>query len=190
MKVGLYFGSFNPVHTGHLIIASHVLDHCGLHALWFVVSPHNPLKESASLLKESHRLHLIRLAIEDEPRFRASDVEFRLPRPSYTIDTMAHLEEKYPDHEFHLIMGSDSFSNIQKWKNYAVLLERYPVIIYTRPGFAPDLSLSNKLTVVKAPLLDISSTYIREQIRNKHNIRYLVPEVVREDILANGYYQK
>lgn len=190
MNIGLYFGSFNPIHIGHLIIANHILNHTKLDRVWFVVSPHNPLKESSSLLNENHRLQLVRLAIENEPKFKASNIEFGLPRPSYTIDTLTHLTEKYPEHTFSILMGSDSFCNIKKWKNYEILLKQYGIILYKRPGFEPDLSLSSQLEVLQAPLLDISSTYIRGLIQQKKSIRYLVTDEVREDIKANGYYKK
>jgi len=189
MRIGLYFGSFNPIHIGHLIIANHVLNHCDLDRVWFVVSPHNPLKESASLLNESHRMHLVQLAIENESKFKATNVEFKLPRPSFTIDTMTHLTEKYPEHSFSIIMGSDSFQNIKKWKNYTALLQQFQIIIYNRPNSTIDLSLSNKLQVVDAPLLDISSTYIRNLIKERKSIRYLVTDEVMNDIKANGYYR-
>lgn len=190
MKIGLYFGSFNPIHIGHMIIANHVLSHCNIDRLWFVVSPHNPLKESSSLLNENHRLHLVRLAIENESKFKASNIEFSLPRPSYTIDTISYLSDKYPQHEFSIVMGSDSFFNIKKWKNYKELLKQCKIIIYKRPGFEPDISLSKNIELVNAPLLDISSTYIRNLIKEKKSIRYLVKDEVMEDILANGYYSK
>jgi nicotinate-nucleotide adenylyltransferase len=190
MRIGLYFGSFNPIHIGHLIIASHVLSHCELDRIWFVVSPHNPLKESSSLLNENHRLHLVQLAIEDETKFKASNIEFSLPRPSFTIDTMTHLREKYPNNTFSILMGSDSFQNITKWKNYKQLLAQFDIIIYNRPNFSIDLSLSKKIMVVNAPLLDISSTYIRSLIKEKKSIRYLVTDEVMNDIFANGYYKK
>ncbi len=190
MKIGLYFGSFNPIHIGHMIIANHVLSHCKIDRLWFVVSPHNPLKETSSLLNENHRLHLVRLAIENESKFKASNIEFSLPRPSYTIDTISYLSDKYPQHEFSIVMGSDSFFNIKKWKNYKELLKQCKIIIYKRPGFEPDISLSKNIELVNAPLLDISSTYIRNLIKEKKSIRYLVKDEVMEDILANGYYSK
>jgi nicotinate-nucleotide adenylyltransferase len=190
MKIGLYFGSFNPIHIGHMIIANHVLSHCNIDRLWFVVSPHNPLKETSSLLNENHRLHLVRLAIENESKFKASNIEFSLPRPSYTIDTISYLSDKYPQHEFSIVMGSDSFFNIKKWKNYKELLKQCKIIIYKRPGFEPDISLSKNIELVNAPLLDISSTYIRNLIKEKKSIRYLVKDEVMEDILANGYYSK
>ena len=189
MKIALYFGSFNPIHIGHLIIAGHVLSHCNIDRLWFVVSPHNPLKESASLLNENHRLHLVQLAIENESRFKASNIEFKLPRPSFTIDTLAYLAEKFPQHEFSILMGSDSFSNIKKWKNYKGILDHYKVIIYNRPGFDIDATLSKNIEIVNAPLLDISSTYIRNLIREKKSIRYLVSDEVLNEIKASGYYK-
>jgi len=189
MKIALYFGSFNPVHTGHLIIANHVLSHCDVDRLWFVISPHNPLKETAGLLNENHRLHLVQLAIENEPKFKASNIEFSLPRPSFTIDTMIYLQEKYPKYEFSIVMGSDSFQNIKKWKNYKQLLDNYHIIIYKRPGFDIDTSLSKNIEIVDAPLLDISSTYIRKLIKEKKSIRYLVAEEVMNEIKANSYYK-
>lgn len=189
MTIGLYFGSFNPIHIGHLIIANHVLHACKLDRIWFVVSPHNPLKESASLLNENHRLHLVQLAIENESKFKASNIEFKLPRPSYTIDTMTHLSELYPQHTFKIIMGSDSFQNITKWKNYQRLLEQYALIIYNRANSQIDVSLSQQIEITNAPLLDISSTYIRNLIKEKKSIRYLVTDEVMNDIAANHYYQ-
>lgn len=188
MKIGLYFGSFNPIHIGHLIIANHVLNHCDIDRLWFVVSPHNPLKESSSLLNEQSRYFLVQKAIEHEAHFFASNIEFSLPRPSYTIDTLAHLREKYPKHEFTIIMGGDSFQNITKWKNYQTLLANNKMIVYERPGFSIDTSLSNSIEITKAPLLDISSTYIRNLIKEKKSIRYLVPDIVMEEIRASRYY--
>lgn len=164
MKIALYFGSFNPVHIGHLIIANHVLNHCDVDRVWFIVSPHNPLKESSTLLQENHRYRMVQLAIENEPKFRASNFEFKLPRPSYTIETMTHLQAKYPQHTFQIVMGSDSFSNISRWKNYKQLLKQFSIIIYKRPGFEIDLSLSKNIQILEAPLLDISSTFIRKLI--------------------------
>jgi nicotinate-nucleotide adenylyltransferase len=133
MKVGLYFGSFNPIHHGHLVIANFILQHAHLDQVWFVVSPQNPLKRSATLLNEYNRLHLVRLAVEGESQLKASDIEFKLPKPSYTVDTLAYLQEKYPRDEFAIIMGSDSFQNLEKWKNYQWLLCHYPIYVYRRP---------------------------------------------------------
>src|SRR5690349_2477380 len=154
MKIGLYFGSFNPIHAGHLIIANHVLNETALDKLWFVVSPQNPFKANG-LLNEYDRLHLVKLATEDDPRIKVSDIEFSLPKPSYTINTLAYLNEKYPEHEFSIIMGSDSFQNLHKWKNADVIIARYPIYVYRRPDFEIVNSINAKLTVVEAPLLQI-----------------------------------
>ena len=189
MQIGLFFGSFNPIHVGHLIIANHVLTHSKLDRIWFVVSPHNPLKESSSLLPEQQRLHMVRLAIEKETKFSASNIEFQLPKPSYTIDTMLHLTEKFPQHTFTIIVGGDSFQNLPKWKNYQQLVAQYPFIVYNRPGFAVDTSLGKSISITQAPLLDISSTYIRGLIQQKKSIRYLVVDEVMEVMEANGYYR-
>ena len=142
MKIGLYFGSFNPIHTGHLIIASHIIENTDLKKIWFVVSPHNPLKPAASLLNEYHRLHLVRIAIDGDNRFKASDVEFKLPQPSYTINTLAYLTEMYPTHQFVIIMGSDSYCNLHRWKNYEQLVKNYSIIVYNRPGFVVKENIS------------------------------------------------
>ncbi|PSK89335.1 nicotinate (nicotinamide) nucleotide adenylyltransferase [Taibaiella chishuiensis] len=191
MNIGLYFGSFNPIHTGHLIIASHVLEHSDLDKIWFVVSPHNPLKESHTLLNEYDRLHLAELAIKNNPRFRVSNVEFHLPKPSYTIDTLAYLSEKFPLEKFTVIMGSDSYQNLPRWKNYQTILEYYKIVVFERPGFLVDRdALPANVSVVKAPLLEISSTHIRTQVKEGRSIRYLVPDAVAECIAENRYYSK
>lgn len=189
MKVGLYFGSFNPIHNGHLIIANHVLNHTDLKQVWLVVSPQNPLKPAAGLLNEYQRLFLVQLAIDGEPRLKASDIEFRLPRPSFTIDTMTYLSERYPEHEFVLIMGSDSFQNIHRWKNYQELLRAYKVIIYKRPGYEVATLPNADIQVLDAPLLEISATHIRKSIQAGQSIRYLVPDKVKEEIERNHYYR-
>ncbi len=189
MKIGLYFGSFNPIHTGHLIIASHVLNQTNLQQVWFVVSPQNPFKPANSLLNEYHRLHLVQLAVEDDIRLRASDIEFKLPKPSYTIDTLVYLKEKYPQHQFEIIMGSDSFQNLPNWKNAPLLKSDYSFIVYNRPGFEIKQHAVASLRVLDAPLLTISATHVRDNIKAGKTIRYLVPEKVREYIEANHYYQ-
>ena len=190
MNVGLYFGSFNPIHHGHLIIASHILQHSKLDQVWFVVSPQNPLKPSAGLLNEYHRLYLVQLAVEGEKNLRATDIEFRLPKPSYTIDTLTYLQEKHPSYQFSVIMGSDSYQNISRWKNYEQLLRNYPVYIYLRPGF---LELDDypyaQVKIVQAPLLEISATQIRNSVKHGKSIRYLVPDNVKEEIEKNSYYK-
>lgn len=191
MKVGLYFGSFNPVHTGHLIIASHLLNETDISKVWLVVSPQNPFKVNHSLLNEYDRLHLLRLATEDDSRIKISDIEFSLPRPSYTSVTLAHLQEKYPGYEFSIIMGSDSFQNLPKWKNSEYILKHYPIYVYLRPGFDITDNWGAKLTVIPgAPLLQISATQIRQLVKDGKSIRYMVPEKVEEEILRNGYFKK
>jgi nicotinate-nucleotide adenylyltransferase len=188
MKIGLYFGSFNPIHVGHLIIASFIANNTDVDHVWFVVSPQNPLKKSSTLLNEYHRLHLVQLAIEDDDQLKISDVEFKLPRPSYTIDTLTYLTEKYSGHSFSVIMGSDSMQNISRWKNYELLLNNYSFYIYQRPGFVVD-KLSEKIQILDAPLLEISSTEIRKLLKADKSIRYLVPDKVRIEIEKAGYYR-
>ncbi|MEN9685750.1 MAG: hypothetical protein RLZZ28_1536 [Bacteroidota bacterium] len=189
MKIGLYFGSFNPIHVGHLIVASHVANHTEIQQVWLVVSPQNPLKPSAVLLNEYHRLYLVQLAVEDDLRLKAADVEFKLPRPSYTIDTLTYLQEKYPQHEFSIIMGSDSFQNLPRWKNFELLVKNHPFIIYNRPGHGLKDFYGAKYKVLDAPLLQLSATEIRENIKSGKSIRYLVPDKVREEIENNRYYK-
>ncbi len=189
MKVGLFFGSFNPIHIGHLIIANYTLNITDLNQVWFVVSPQNPFKHSSSLINEYHRLHLIKSAIDGESNIRASSVEFGLPKPSYTIDTLAYLKEKYPKHEFAILMGSDGFQNLNKWKNYEVIAKNYPIYIYKRLGFEIEQTHEANVHVLHAPLLEISSTVIRNLIKEKKSIRFLVPDKVKEEIEIGGYYR-
>lgn len=190
MKIGLFFGSFNPIHIGHLIIVNHILNHTDLKRVWFVVSPQNPFKESGTLLNEYNRLHLLKLATEDDNRIKVLDIEFNLPKPSYTATTLIHLEEKYPGHQFCIIVGSDSFQNLHKWKNYETIIKNYPIYIYLRPGFKVDNQISAKITIVEAPMLQISATEIRNLIKEKKSIRYMVPDKVKEEIERGGYYLK
>jgi nicotinate-nucleotide adenylyltransferase len=190
MKIGLYFGSFNPVHAGHLIIANHLLNETGLEKVWFVISPQNPFKVNHSLLNEYDRLHLLNIATEEDLRIKVSDIEFSLPRPSYTSVTLAHLQEKYPEHEFSIIMGGDSFQNLDKWKNAEYIINNYTIYVYQRPGFEIANTINAKLVLAKAPLLEISATQIRQLIKEGKSIRYLVPDKVREEIEKSGYYRK
>lgn len=190
MKIGLYFGSFNPVHVGHLIIANHILNETEIERVWFIVSPQNPFKQSAGLLNEYHRLHLVRTATEEDTRIKASDIEFGLPKPSYTTSTLTYLAEKYPDHEFSIIMGSDSFQNLHKWKNYEVIVKTYPVYVYKRPGFEVENSIGATLHLLEAPLLQLSATQVREYIRDGKSVRYMIPDKVLEEIEKGGYYKK
>ena len=177
------------MHHGHLIIAQHFINETDLKEVWFVVSPQNPFKETAGLLHESHRYFLVQQAIEGANQLRASNIEFFLPKPSYTIDTMQYLKEKYPGKEFSIIMGSDGFQNIEKWKNWEQLVGHYHIYIYNRPGFEV-LTKYPETTIMNAPLLEISSTHIRKLIKEKKSIKFLVPDTVRKEIEEQNYYKK
>ena len=189
MKIGLYFGSFNPVHVAHLIIANHILNETDIEKIWFIISPQNPFKIESNLLNEYHRLHLVRLATEDDNRIKPSDIEFTLPKPSYTINTLVYLEEKFPEHEFAIIMGSDSFQNLHKWKNYEIVVKNYSIYVYQRPGFDTVNHINAKLPLLEAPLLQLSATQIRKYIKEGKSIRYMVPDKVLEEIERGRYYR-
>lgn len=193
MKIGLYFGTFNPIHIGHLIIANHFAEFTDLDEVWLVVTPHNPFKQKNSLLNDYHRLEMVHLATEDYPKLKPSNIEFKLQQPNYTIDTLAYLEEKYPMHQFALIMGEDNLNTFHKWKNYEVILERYGIYVYPRVSEnKKENQLQNhpQINFVDAPVIEISSTFIRESIKNKKNTRALLPEKVWNFIDKNGFYQK
>ncbi|MFD2918945.1 nicotinate (nicotinamide) nucleotide adenylyltransferase [Terrimonas rubra] len=190
MNIGLFFGSFNPIHIGHLIIANHILNTTNLQKIWFVVSPQNPFKESKTLLNEYDRLHLLRVAIQQDDRMKVSDVEFGLPKPSYTSVTLAHLTEKHPGYTFHVIMGGDSFQNLHKWHNYEYIIKHFPVMVYNRPGFTIDNAIGADLQIADAPLLEISATAIRTLIKENKSVKYLLPDAVREEIERTGYYKR
>ena len=190
MKVGLFFGSFNPIHNGHLIIANHILNESDIEKVWFVVSPQNPFKNAESLLNNYDRLHLVSKATENDLRMKASDIEFHLPKPSYTVTTLAYLKEKYPEHEFVIIIGSDSFQNLSKWKNFEIIVNNYQIIIYKRPGFEVENNIGAKILIMNAPLLEISATYIRDLIKKNKSIKYLVPENIEEEIKTNRFYNQ
>lgn len=189
MKVGLFFGSFNPIHIAHLIIANHILNETDIEKIWFVVSPQNPFKKESGLLNEYQRLHLVRLATEEDNRIKASDIEFHLSKPSYTANTLINLAEKYPEDKFCIIMGSDSFQNLKKWKNYKTVIKNYPVYVYLRPGFEIENKIEANLIVVQAPLLQLSATQLRKNIKEGKSIRYMVPDNVLDEIERGGYYK-
>lgn len=190
MEIGLFFGSFNPIHIGHLIIANYIVSYSNLNQVWFVLSPQNPLKPQKELLNEYHRQHLLQSAIDGENKLKCCTIEFNLPRPSYTIDTLTYLKEKYPEHHFIVIMGSDSFRNIKNWKNNDLIVKEYQILVYKRPGFEIKNESRANIKILDAPLLDISSTRIRDMIKNKKSIRFFVPDVVKEEIERNRYYTK
>ena len=190
MKIGLFFGSFNPIHVGHLIIANYMATQTDLDKVWLVVSPQNPLKPKKTLARDQDRLHLVRLAIEDNPRLVASNVEFQLPKPSYTVDTLAFLRDKYPDREFALIMGGDNLATLHLWKNYEFLLEHYDIYVYQRPGAdLGEYAQRPRVHLCSAPLLDISATYIRDCLRAGKSVRYLVPDPVFEYLEGSRLYR-
>lgn len=190
MKIGLYFGSFNPVHIGHLIIANYILSHTDLDKIWFIVSPQNPFKKTNTLLNEYDRLHLIQVAVEDVSNLVASNIEFSLPKPSYTIHTLAYLKEKYSDYSFSIIMGSDSLENLESWKNAKEIITNFPIIVFPRPGFEKKSIPNANITIIDAPLISISSTLIRKLIMEGKSIRFLVPDRVFEEIEKCGFYRK
>lgn len=193
MKVGLYFGTFNPIHIGHLIIANHMAEHSDLDQIWMVVTPHNPHKQKNSLLDDYHRLHMVHLATENYPKIKPSDVEFKLPQPNYTVNTLAHLQEKYPDHEFSLIMGEDNLNSLHKWKNYDVILQNHHIYVYPRLNsgeISSEFFNNSKIHRIGAPVIELSSTFIRESIKNKKNVIPMLPNKVWEYIDHNLFYKK
>lgn len=188
-KIGLFFGSFNPIHTGHLIIANYMANHTDLSEVWLVVSPHNPLKKKDSLLNMYDRLEMVNLALEDADNIRANDIEFRLPKPSYTIDTLVHLQERYPNRNFVLIMGSDNLVTLKKWKNYEIILRDFEIYVYPRPHFdSTEWNNHSKITITDTPLMEISSTFIRNAIKERKNVRYFLPNKVLDFIDKKGIY--
>jgi len=191
LKIGLFFGSFNPIHIGHLIVSNTIYDDTDLDEIWFVVSPLNPHKrDSKSLIHEFDRIDMVERAIEDQFHFKAIDIEFHLPKPNYTVNTLIYLEEKYPDHEFRIIIGEDNLASFRKWKNYEAILENYGLIVYPRPDTSPsDLTEHPNVTFVKAPKIDISASFIRRNVKEGKSIKYLVTEKVAEYIRERKLYQ-
>jgi|TARA_R100000541_G_scaffold51582_1_gene59128 nicotinate-nucleotide adenylyltransferase len=195
-KVGLFFGTFNPIHVGHLIIANHMAEFSGLDEVWLVVTPHNPHKKKNTLLEDTHRLAMVRIATESYPKLKASTVEFDLPQPNYTVNTLTVLEEKYPTKEFCLIMGEDNLKNLHKWKNYEVILERYPIFIYPRISKNTEdnsnsiLNKNNSVTFINAPKVELSSTFIRKSIALNKNIKPMLSKNVWHYIDEMNFYKK
>jgi len=193
MKIGLYFGTFNPIHVGHLIIANHMAEYSDLDEIWMVVTPHNPLKKKATLLDDYQRLNLVHLATEDYLKIKPSDIEFKLSQPNYTVNTLAHLQEKYPQHEFALIMGEDNLKSFHKWKNYEVILNNHEIYVYPRISSDVENSLFKnhpKIHLIDAPVVEISSTFIRNSIKNNKNIQPLLPSKVWDYISHSNFYKK
>ncbi|MGV3705696.1 MAG: nicotinate (nicotinamide) nucleotide adenylyltransferase [Arcticibacter sp.] len=189
MNIGLFFGSFNPVHVGHLIIANHMASYTDLDKVWLMVSPHNPLKDKNALINMYDRLEMARLAVEESINISVSDAEFKLPQPSYTIDTLTHLRERYPEHNFSLIMGADNLASLKRWKNHEILLRDYKIFVYPRPGF-DNLELIDhpSVTLTQTPLMELSSTFIRRAIKEGKSVRFMVPDPVIRFIEAKNLY--
>lgn len=190
-KTGLLFGSFNPIHSGHLILANYMAEFTELDEVWFVVSPQNPLKEKANLLADIHRLALVRLAVEDQIKLKVTNIEFKMPKPSYTIDTLTWLSDKYPDHELVMICGTDIFRHFHKWKNYREILHQYQMYVYPRLNSTlGDYAKYPQIRLFDAPLLEISSSFIRKGISDKKNMSFWMPEKVYQYILEMHFYEK
>jgi nicotinate-nucleotide adenylyltransferase len=204
MKIGLYFGTFNPIHVGHLVIANFMAEYTDLDQVWLVVTPQNPLKDKSTLLADFHRLALVKVAIDDNPKLRASDIEFNLPKPSYTITTLTYLREKYPNDSFSLIMGEDNLRTFHKWFNHEVILEKHKIYVYPRV-----LTMQEELEVVamsadlindykshqnvefceEAPVMKVSSSFIRQSIKEGKDVRYLLTEPVRRYVDEMNFYK-
>ncbi|MCQ2606279.1 MAG: nicotinate-nucleotide adenylyltransferase [Bacteroidales bacterium] len=192
MNIGLYFGSFNPIHVGHLVIANYIVEFTQLDELWFVISPQNPFKEKSSLLDDYQRLRMVELAIEDIPHLRASSIEFSLPQPSYTVNTLAHLEDKYPQHTFSLIMGGDNLQSFKKWKNYQRILDGYTIYVYPRPEYTIPEEFKDlpNIQIVQAPLMEISSSFIRDCIQHNKNVQGFMPVAAWKYLDEMNFYKK
>ncbi|MBN1253320.1 MAG: nicotinate-nucleotide adenylyltransferase [Bacteroidales bacterium] len=189
-KIGLYFGSFNPIHNGHLAIANYMLEFTDIEQIWFVVSPQNPFKQKQNILPDYQRLEMVNLAIEDKNGYYASNIEFNLPKPSFTIDTLTYLYDKYPDKEFVLIMGTDNLINFHKWKNFNEILRYYHIYVYPRPGSVnTELMKHPQVKLVDAPLMEISSSFLRNSIKEKKNVQFFMPQKVYDFIKEMHFYE-
>lgn len=191
MKIGLFFGSFNPIHNGHLVIAGYMAEFTDLKQVWMVVSPQNPLKTKNSLLKDIHRLALVNEAIGEYRKLKASNIEFKLSQPNYTINTLLHLSEKYPQHEFVLIMGYDNLQTLEKWKNYEAILDGYEIYVYPRHHIEGEKFVNHpKVRMIDAPVMELSASFIRKAIKEKRDVRYMMPESVYKYIMEMHFYEK
>ncbi len=192
MKVGLYFGTFNPIHVGHLIIANHIVEYSDLDEVWMVVTPHNPFKKKATLLDNHHRYEMVYIATEEYPKLKPSNIEFNLPQPSYTVNTLAHIQEKYPNHSFSLIMGEDNLESLHKWKNHQEIVDNHAIYVYPRISKEPSKVKvkSDKIFKVAAPIVEVSSTYIRNAIKENKNVKPLLTKKVWKYIDEMNFYKK
>jgi nicotinate-nucleotide adenylyltransferase len=192
MKIGLYFGTFNPIHIGHLTLANHLAEHSDLDKIWFIVTPHSPFKKKSSLLDNRQRFEMVYRATEDYPKLEPSDIEFDLPQPNYTINTLTHLQEKYPNHKFSLIMGEDNLKSFHKWKNYELILKHHHIYVYPRisgGNIETQFDNHNKIHKVDAPIMELSSTFIRKSIKEQKNVRPMLPEHVWEYLDEMNFYK-
>lgn len=188
-NIGLFFGSFNPIHIGHMVIANYMVEFTDITQIWFVISPHNPFKKKASLLANNHRYYMANLATEDEARFMVSNIEFSLPQPSYTINTLTYLKEQYPTHKFSIIMGADNFLTFHKWKNAEEILNRYSIYIYPRPNIHPTITTNINISFVDAPIMEISASFIRRAIKQRKDVKYFLPAKVYQYIDDMNFYK-
>jgi nicotinate-nucleotide adenylyltransferase len=191
MKIGLFFGSFNPIHIGHLAIANYFAEFTDLEKIWLVISPQSPFKPKRNLLAEHHRFYMAQMALEDDWKISPTNIEFHLPKPSYTVDTLTYLSEKYPQHNFNLILGSDNLTHLHKWKNFNELIRQYPIYVYPRPSVDPsEYEGRYQFTIVNAPLIEISSSFIRDSIKQGRDIRYFLPPRVYSYVKEMHFYEK
>ncbi len=191
MKIGLFFGSFNPVHNGHMIIANYMLEYSDLNKIWFVISPQNPFKKKTNLLADYHRYELLNLVLENTSDYEVTDIEFKMPKPSYTIDTLTYLREKHPKKEFILIMGSDNLQSFKKWKNSEIILQNHELYVYPRPDYdGGELKNNAKVNFINAPLMEISSSFIRKAVKEKKEVRFFMPEKAYNYMREMHFYEK
>lgn len=189
-KIGLFFGSFNPVHNGHLMLANYIVEYTDLDSVWFVVSPQNPFKDKESLLQDRHRFDMLEMAVGNDSRFEVCDIEFNMPKPSYTIDTLTRLSELYPETEFHLICGMDNLVNFKKWKNAQEILDNYHLLVYPRKGYeGGDLMNHKSVRIIDAPEIEISSTFIRNAVAENKDVRYFMPEKSYNYMIDMNFYK-